>query len=324
MTKLSATLTVVATAVAVGATIVGVRAVNATASVSINQKLTGTAHAPRARGQARLLLKTGASGTFSVKGRHLAAGKTFEVLVNKIKIGTLTTNAGGRGTAKFSTSPKGRVARLGVDPQGGEVEVRDDQGDDVLDGQMPDDNTDSAIGCCLQDDDGESECEDLTAAECTSEGGTPTTATSCLPNPCATTPPPPNSVCCLAHSATGAFVDDDPEVECEDDVSPADCAAQGGTMVQAASCDSNPCQPTPPPQIAICCVSDDDGSECDDLTPANCTAAGGTVNTATSCDPDPCGGGGGGGGGDDGGGGSGSDGGGHGTHGGSASGGGDD
>jgi hypothetical protein len=288
MTRRSGIWTLLAMAVAVGAALIGVRAVNATATVSITKALTGTAHAPRAHGQARLLLKTAATGTFTVKGRHLAGGKTFDVVVNKIKIGTLTTNAAGRGTAKFSTKPKGRVAMLGVDPQGGQIEVRDDQGDDVLEGQMPDDNTDSAIGCCLQDDDGESECEDLTAAECTSGGGTPTTATSCLPNPCATTPPPPNSVCCLAHSATGAFVDDNPEVECEDDVSAAECAAQGGTMVQGASCDANPCQPTPPPQIAICCVPDDDGSECEELTPADCTAAAGTASTATSCDPDPC------------------------------------
>jgi hypothetical protein len=117
MTRLSATWTLLATTVAVGAAVIGVLAVNATATVSINQTLTGTAHAPRGRGQARLLLKTGASGTFSVKGKHLAAGKTFDVLVNKIKIGTLTTSAGGSGTAKFSTSPKGRVTMLGVDPQ---------------------------------------------------------------------------------------------------------------------------------------------------------------------------------------------------------------
>src|SRR5215813_1913367 len=88
---------------------------SATAKVNIKQTLAGTVHAPRATGQARLSLKTGSSGKFSVKGRHLPAGKTFDVVVNKIKIGRLTTNAGGSGTAKFSTAPKGNVAMLGVD-----------------------------------------------------------------------------------------------------------------------------------------------------------------------------------------------------------------
>ncbi len=193
------------------------------------------------------------------------------------------------------------------------MEVLDDQGDDVLDGEMPDDNPDSAIGCCVGDDDGETECEDLTAAECTSEGGTRSNATSCLPNPCVTTPPP-STVCCFAHSATGAFVDDDPEVECEDDISAAECAAQGGTMVNATSCDPNPCQPSPPPNLVICCVPQGDQgeqegqpqtepAECEHISADECTAAGGTVSSgATSREPDPCGGGGGGGGSGDGGG----------------------
>ena len=283
-----------ATAVAFSAAIIGGLVVTALATVSIKQTLTGTAHAPTASGQAKLRLKTGSSGKFSVKARHLAAGQTFDVVVGKIKIGTLTTNKAGSGTAKFSTAPKGRVSLLGVDPQGDEIEVRDEQGNDDLDGEMPDENAGSAIGCCLAEDndgendnDEETECEVLTAAECTAEGGTVTTATSCLPNPCAPTPPP-TAVCCVAQSATGAFVDDDPEVECEDDLSPAECAAEGGTLVQATSCEPNPCQPTPPPQIVICCVPDGDESECEELTPDHCTAAHGTVSTATSCDPDPC------------------------------------
>ena len=270
---------------------------SASAKVNIKQTLTGTVHAPRGTGQARLFLKTGSSGKFSVKARHLPAGKTFDVVVNKIKIGTLTTGPAGNGTAKFSTSPKGRVSMLGTDPQGGEVEVRDDQGDDVLDGEMPDDNPDSAIGCCLgSQEDGETECEDMTAADCMAKGGTPTTATDCMPDPCGN-PPPTGTVCCSATNATGASEDDDPEVECEEDV-----AACTGTIVQATSCDSNPCQPTPPPDLVICCVSQGDQGEqegepqteppeCEHITAGDCMTAGGTVSTATSCDPDPCGGG---------------------------------
>jgi len=280
--------------------VIGALALSANATVIVKQSLTGTAHAPRARGQARLRLKTGSSGTFSVKGKHLTGRKTFDVVVNKVKVGTLTTSAGGSGTAKFSTVPHGRATMLGFDPQGDEVEVRDEEGNDDLDGEMPDENPDSAIGCCLsQGDQGEQEgegqngpeCENLTKAECAAEGGTATMATSCLPNPCSSQPPPMPVVCCIAHSAAGAFTDDDPEVECEEDESQAECAAQGGSVVQAPGCDPNPCQPTPPPQIVVCCVPEDGESECEQVTLDHCTQSGGQVNSATSCEPDPCGGG---------------------------------
>jgi len=160
---------------------------------------------------------------------------------------------------------------------------------------MPDDNPDSAIGCCLGDDDDdqgdegetETECQDLTAAECAAKGGTATTATSCLPNPCRQNPPPSTTVCCLAHDAEGASEDDDPEVECEH-LSASRCAARNGTTVEATSCDPNPCRPVPPPQLVICCVPEDGESECERLTPDHCTARGGTASTATSCDHDPC------------------------------------
>ena len=292
--------------------------VHAGAKTRIIQPLLATTHAPGASGTAKLIMKSASNGRFSVKGRHLAAGKSFDVVVNNVKVGTLSTGPGGGGIARFSTSPKGRNALLGFDPRGARIEVREsDSGDDDLDSDMPDNQPDSAVACCLgehdgNDDDqgdeqGQTECEDdMTAAECQAQGGTPMTSTSCLPNPCATTPPPPSTVCCIAHSATGAFVDDDAEVECEDDAT--ECAAHGGTVVQATSCDPNPCQPAPPPDLVICCVPDDGESECERVTADHCTTAGGTTSTATSCDADPCGtgngggdGGGGSGGGDDGG-----------------------
>jgi len=242
--------------------------------------------------------------------RRLPGGKLFDVVVNHVKVGTLVTGAGGQGIAKFSTSPRGHIAALGFDPQGAQIAVRDDEtGDDDLEGDMSDDHPQSAIGCCLGDrgddgGDGEVECENLTAAECSAEQGTPTTATSCLPNPCSTQPPPTPVVCCRAQSATGAFLDDDPEVECEDDVSQAECATQGGMVVQATSCDPNPCQPTPPPNLVICCVSrgdqgDQEGDQgedvspteppqCERLTASDCSDEGGTVSSATSCMPNPC------------------------------------
>lgn len=309
-------VTAVAFSAAVAVIVGGAMAVAKTGGVNITRKLTATGHAPGARGFARLRLKGGSSGAFSVKATHLPAGQTFDVVVNKVKVGTLTTSPSGSGSAKFSTAPHGHTAMLGFDPQGAEVEVRDDQGEDDLDGEMPGGNPSSAIGCCLPDDDGETECEARTAADCTAQGGTATSATGCFPNPCPSQPPPTPVVCCIAQSAAGAFVDDDPEVECQDDVSSAECAAEGGMVVQATSCEPNPCQPTPPPNLVICCVSQGDQGqqqgqpqteppECEHLTAAACTAAGGTVSTATSCESDPCGGGGSGGDGDQGGGGGG-------------------
>jgi hypothetical protein len=264
---------------------------HASAKTRITQPLSPTPHAPHATGTAKLVLKTGSSGRFSVRARHLPAGKSFDVVVNKVKVGTLATGPRGRGVARFSTSPRGHRAMLGFDPRGTEVEVRDaDTGEDDLDAEMPDDHPDSAIGCCLGDRDGEgeTECEDLTAAECAAHGGTATASTRCLPDPCGN-PPPARAVCCLAHGMAGASEDDDADVDCED-ISASDCAARGGTAIQASSCDSNPCEPVPPPQVAICCVPHGGESWCANLTTDHCEQAGGQVSGGTSCDPDPCGG----------------------------------
>jgi hypothetical protein len=275
--------------VGIVAAVAAVLAVDATAKTKIRQTLTATVHAPGASGVARLVLRTPSTGKFTVKARRLPGSKTFDVVVNKVKVGTLKTGPSGNGTAKFSNPAAGHAAALGFDPRGAQIAVRDEEtGDDDLDSDMPDDHPDSAIGCCL-----EHECEDeMTAAECTAHGGTPTAAGGCLPDPCNSNPPPPTTVCCRTTSAGGAFVDDDPENECDDDESSAECAAKGGVVVQATSCEPNPCQPTPPPQLVICCVPDEGESECEHVTADHCTAAGGTVSSATSCEHDPCGGGG--------------------------------
>lgn len=282
------------TAALASALVISAMVVPAQARTRINQTLAPTTKAPGAQGQAKLHLKTGSRGKFSVKGRHLSPATTFDVVVNKIKVGTLTTSAGGSGVAKFSTTVRGHDQVLGFDPQGDEVEVRDADGDDVLDGEMPDDNPDGGLGCCLgpdHHDEGEIECEDLTEADCAARGGTPA-AGGCLPDPCGGTPPPVGVVCCLATSASGAMVDDDPEIECEE-ADEVDCAAQGGTLVQGTSCDEHPCEPVSPSTVVTCCVPDGNEAECEMLTPEHCTAHGGTANAAASCSGDPCGGGGG-------------------------------
>jgi hypothetical protein len=288
--------------------------VPAAAKTKLTQALTATAHAPRASGTAKLVLKNRSSGRFSVRAKHLRGNASFDVVVDGVKVGALVTGPRGGGIARFDSAPRGHGGRLGFDPRGAHVAVREsDTGEDDLDGDMPDDHPDSAIACCVGDhdeddhagehdrrhhDDHEAECELKTADACTAHGGTPMTATSCLPDPCGTNPPPATVVCCRTSSAGGAFVDDDREVDCEDDMSQAACVEHGGMVVQAPSCDPNPCQPTPPPDVVVCCVPDGDETECEHVTRQHCSDAGGTVSTATSCENHPCGGGEGGDGGD--------------------------
>src|SRR5262245_22315757 len=184
-----------AAAMLVGIVASGAMVLTVSARTKSNTKLSPTAKAPAATGQAKLSMKTGSTGKFSVQGKHLRPGSTFDVVVNNRKVGTLSTNKSGSGTARFSTNGKGHhVQPLGFDPQGHHVSVQDDDGDDVLDGDMPDDdNPDSAIACCIaedDDDEGEVECENTTPEECADEGGTPVggSAAGCLPNPCGGTP----------------------------------------------------------------------------------------------------------------------------------------
>jgi hypothetical protein len=273
-----------------GAMLLGIGTARATRAVRVRTTLVPTPKAPKARGRTKLLLRRGAHGTFVVVARGLAPHATFDVVVGGVKVGTLVTGRAGAGTLKLSTSPHGNELLLGIDPRGSQIAVRDDAGDDDLVGEEPAD--DSASGaCCLRDHEGETECEDVPAAACAAAGGTPAPVASCLPDPCTTTPPGDEAiVCCVASSTHGDFTDEDPEVECEDVGSPADCASRGGAVVQGTSCDGNPCAPTPPATRVACCLMTDEGSdECAMLTAERCTAQHGTVAAASSCDAHPCG-----------------------------------
>ncbi len=254
----------------------------AVAASHVVQGLTATSHAPGARGRASLVLPTAATGRLHVSARGLAPDASFDVVIGGIKVATLTTTPLGTGKVKLSTRPHGATGLLGVDPRGKAIEVRDDNGDDDLEGDMPgDDGSASGVfACCASDDDG-TECEVETADECTGNGGTSQTGvTSCIPNPCGVTPPS-EVVCCLPASG------DNQEAEC-DEVSMQECATAGGTVVAGTSCDPNPCAPVPSPQVVACCVPDGDELDCEEATPDDCTAAGGSASGATSCDPDPC------------------------------------
>src|SRR5262245_15791583 len=134
---------------------------DATAGVHVAQALTPTSHAPNARGRAKLALKSASKGRFRVLARRLAPQASFDLVVGGVKVGTFTTNRHGSGQIQLSTHPKPSQGLLGVDPRGKSIEVRDDNGDDDLEGEMPDDDGDSAAGAfaCCASDDGEMECE---------------------------------------------------------------------------------------------------------------------------------------------------------------------
>ncbi len=256
---------------------------------SVKQSLRPTGVEPNAQGVAAASIHAKANrGNFRVSGRNLKPGTTFGISVAGVRIGSLTTNAAGAGVARFSSSPRANAQPLGVDPRGKLVEVSDDQGEDVMETDMPDDTEDQGnVQCCLADDDG-AECEETTADECTTEGGTNLGTGTCFPNPCPTSQPMPDIQCCKPN-------DDGPE--CEEE-SAAECSGDGGVNMGTGSCEPNPCAATPP-NVVRCCVSQGDQGqqegepqteppECEQLTAADCADEGGTVSSAASCAPNPC------------------------------------
>ncbi len=254
----------------------------AAAKEDIRQSLTPVADAD-ATGQVRLVLRTDSKGRFEIRAGGLDPNATYDIIVGGTKVGTLTTTPDGRARARFRTRVRGNDLLLGFDPRGASVVLRNSAGEDALGTTVsqggPGGPTDGDVICCVPDDSG-AECEDRTPDECAARGGTVSTATSCLPNPCASAPPiDADVICCIP---------DDAGPECEDRL-PTDCALEGGVVVQATSCDPNPCAATPPSDPDIrCCLPDDSGAECEDRTAAQCAAQGGVNMGAGSCLPNPC------------------------------------
>ena len=213
-------------------------------SVSVKRDLAPTGVDADARGETRLFIRArsgGLDGKLEVQVRHLDRRSTYDVSLDGIRIGSLTTGRSGSGRARFRSSPRGRDQLLGADPRGRAIVISGSAGA-VLGVTVPDDSIDaSKIRCCLPDDSGP-ECEDRTSAECITQGGDDLGPGTCLPNPCEGVTPPPSDAdirCCLP---------DDSGAECEDRT-PAECAAQVGVNLGAGSCVPNPCsaRPTPPP-----------------------------------------------------------------------------
>jgi len=118
------------------------------------------------------------------------------------------------------------------DPCGGSPDL-DDDGEDE-----DDEDDEGKILCCLPgadaatSDDPEVECEDVSALECATAGGTVLEATSCDASPCAPSAPATTVVCC---------VPDDDEVECEDRTADR-CVALGGQVMDGVTaCEVDTC-----------------------------------------------------------------------------------
>lgn len=244
--------------------------------------LVATGILPKARGIARVIVRTPTKGSFRVRASSLGSDSSYDVLVGGIKVTTLLTDADGEARVRFSTRKAGENLVLGFDPRGEAVEVRDASGANVLVGNIAApaaSETDTA--CCVPDDSG-TECEDRTPAECLERGGTPSAAGSCFPDPCGSAPPPKADVVCC--------IPDDSGPECEDRTQ-AECLAAGGSLVQADSCVGDPCNATPPsPDDSIqCCVPAYYVWDCEDRTVAECQLLGGFNKGPGQCSPNPCG-----------------------------------
>ncbi len=265
-------------------------------------------------------------GRLKVRASNLDAAGAFSITVDGVQIGYMATNGMGRGRARFSSKPGTNVQFLGVDPRGARVAVSDDEGEDVLECDIPEDDEDEPDGirCCLAHED-ESRCEHLTAEHCAAEGGENAGAGSCFPDPCVDDPPTGEPVrCCFPHEDGAQCLEINAELcsheegislgagSCDPNPCPPPenesvrcclehegesicvhltdehCAAEGGTSLGAdGSCSPNPCpQPPPPPR---CCLVVEGESVCEDFTPEHCAAEGGTDIGAGSCDPNPCG-----------------------------------
>ena len=239
---------------------VSVLAIDANAGVRIKRALHATGVDADAQGEAVVVTNGNAGrGKLVVLGRKLEPRSRFGVRLGGVRIGTLSTNARGKGRARFSSRPGPGEQTLGTDPRDKHLEVADDQGEDVLGDDVPE-----QVACCLPDDNG-TECEQTTAAECADRHGVK--VDTCNPNPCA-----PGS----GHESgddsgsgtgrSGSSGSDETEHETGDD-------SGSGTGRSGSSGSDETEHETP---------------ECGQLTGDHCMQEGGTPTGEGSCDSNPC------------------------------------
>lgn len=238
-----------------------------------------------ATGRAKLRVRGADDGRFDLRAGNLDVGATYDLVFSGVSVGSLVADSNGKARARFRSRPRSsKDTLLGFDPRGSILIVRNAAGEDVLVGDLPvgtsNASDDTKIVCCVPDD-SRTECEDRTPDACIAEGGTVSTATTCLPNPCdtAVVPTEDEVICCLP---------DDSGPECEDR-SVEECSAQGGIVVAANSCLDNPCAAVPAvDDDTRCCEPDDSGAECEDRLPSECIARGGVDIGPGVCSIDAC------------------------------------
>jgi len=250
----------------------------------ISEKLTATAAAPGARGRAVVVVRH-SDRKVRVAVRGLQRSTTHDVILDRVKIGTLTTSGRGSGRARFGSRPHTHDQFLDTDPRGKTIILRRADAADVLVAHIPGlrnptpgDPSDDLIRCCLPDYRG-TECENRAADECAARGGLDIGPGFCLPNPCSSSARGAGVICCVR---------DDGGMQCEDRTE-AECAARGGTAVSPTGCTTNPCAPPPAgPEIQCCMPENDGGAECEIRRADECAARGGTDVGSGTCAPNPC------------------------------------
>src|SRR5438552_1581538 len=216
----------------------------ATGAMRLSLYLTPRSPGAHTQGQATVIvrrLRRGLDGTLLVVVRNLDAHTTYEIVVRGVRIGTLTTNGGGRGRARFRTHPRGHDQLLGVDPRGKRIAVHTLIGSDTLKGVVPEHaGRAGAVRCCVPEEKDEApECERVTAEKCQAKEGMNLGAGSCMPSPCPPPPPPPQKTrCCVPEHDNDD--EDESEVECKQRT-PEKCDQQGGANIGPGSCEDNPC-----------------------------------------------------------------------------------
>ena len=239
----------------------------------------GTGADMDAEGKATARVRS-SKGKLKINTRNLDALSGFSVTVDGVQIGSLATNSGGRGRARFSSRPRNQDQFLGVDPRGTRVGISDEEGEDVLECEIPEDEDDdpAAIRCCLPHEGG-FECEDFISEHCIAEGGTDAGPGSCFPDPCEDGDPDPEVVrCCFPHEDGAQCLELGAEL----------CSHEGGISLGAGSCDPNPCPP-PTNESVRCCLEHEGEASCLNLTEEHCINEGGTsLGPDGSCSPNPC------------------------------------
>jgi hypothetical protein len=218
-------------------------------------------------------------GRLKLRARNVHAGTAFNVSVNGVRIGSLTSGTNGRGRVRFSSAPRGADQYLGVDPRGSRVVVSEPEGEDVLECDVPDNDGETTTPRCCLPHEGEHECEHMSVESCLAENGTPLDAGSCFPDPCDEGEPSEDVRCCFSGDVGSQCL----VLEAEH------CSAEHGTSLGAGVCEPNPCEP-PAGDAVRCCIEHEGEQSCLHLSAAHCLDEGGTDLGEGSCDPDPCGG----------------------------------